>query len=268
MVTLITGAGGGIGAHLAEEFANYGHDIVLVDINDAALKKTAGRIKELGVKCFSYLVDISGPEKVNRLRDDVVRDAGAVDILINNAAVFMGADFVDTPVEKWRWILGINLMGYVHMQHAFLPGMIKRGSGHIVNISSAAGLMGMPAMSAYCATKFAITGMTEALYNEMRGKKIKVSLVCPAFVNTPLLVNSPYIGYDDRYSKLMQRMGVDPKKTARRIARGVMKGKFLILTSFLGRLGYYSKRFSLRIFLISQAISYRKMQDWRMDTKR
>ena len=265
MVTLITGAGGGIGTQLAEVFANYGHDIVLVDINNEALKKTAARINDLGVKCFSYLVDITDPEKVNRLRDDVARDAGVVDIMINNAGVFVGADFVDTPIDKWHWIMRINLMGCVHMQQAFLPGMIKRGSGHVVNISSGAGLMGMPAMSAYCATKFAIAGMTEALYNEMRDKKIKVSLVCPTFVNTKILTDSPYIGYDDRYIKLMQRISIEPKKAAQRIARGVMKGKFLIFTAFLGRFGYYSKRFSLLIFLASQGISYQKMQSWRTD---
>ncbi|MBN2161211.1 MAG: SDR family oxidoreductase [Spirochaetes bacterium] len=263
MLVLITGGGGGLGSEMAAAFAENKYDVALIDINRKALKRTEARIKGLGVKCRSYAADVRRLQEVKRVCNMVKRDLGSVDILVNNAALLIGADFADTPASQWRRIIEVNIMGYVNMQQVVLPGMLERGSGHIVNISSSAGLMALPAMSAYCASKFAISGMTESLHTELRGRGIRVSLACPAFVRTGMLSDSAYVGYDERFAEFMLRVGMEPGRTAARIVKKALRGRFLIHTSLTGRLGYYTRRVSPWLYMAVMRIMYRIMQGWK-----
>lgn len=265
MRILITGAAGGLGRGLAVAFAGRGHDLVLVDIDRAALDQTALEAKVAGASCRCYVVDVSDRDRVQELADRVVSEIGGIDMLVNNAGVLVVGDFVDTPIEEWDWLMGVNFWGYVYMIKAFLPGMIERGLGHVVNVSSIGGLMGCPIETTYAASKFAISGMTEALYNELRDKGVKVTLVCPSSVATPILSTAHHFGYGEGYTQEIRRYwSMDQKKAIAEIVRGIEKGRFLVIAGKVGKIGYYSRRVSLSLYLETQRRIYRRNQRYRV----
>ena len=263
MVVLITGAASGIGSALAQAFALKGHTLVLADIDEQGMEKTAEAIRGSGGKSFSYVVDVTDPVQVQNFQAKVEEEVGVPDLLINNAGVGISGDFVETPLEEWRWLMGVNLWGYVHMLHAFLPSMIKRESGHVVNVASVGGLTGLPTSSAYSASKFAVVGLTEALWNELRNKGIKVTLVCPSYVRTAMYENTHLFGYDQRYIDFVKRFTIEPEKAVAEIVRGIEKGKFMVITGLPGKIGYYTKRLSTRVALEIQGVFNRKYQKYR-----
>ena len=121
----------------------------------------------------------------------VHREAGPVDLLVNNAGVGLAAGFLDTELEDWDWIVAINVMGVVHGCHFFVPRMVERGmGGHVANLSSMAGFHASPALLAYTATKFAVLGLSEALREELRPHGIGVTAICPGIINTPITTNA------------------------------------------------------------------------------
>jgi short-subunit dehydrogenase len=133
---------------------------------------------------LSRKVDVSKRPEVEDLARFVMAERSRVDILCNNAGVGMGGSFEDTSIEEFEWIFSINFWGVLFGIKAFLPHMIARKYGHIVNTSSLAGLAAMPGLSAYCATKFAVAGLGEALRAEVRKYGIGVTTVCPGVINT------------------------------------------------------------------------------------
>ncbi len=184
-VVLVTGAGGGIGRATALAFAREGADAVLCDMNEATLEETAREIRSLGRRVMTRKVDVSSAEAMATFADEVHREHPAVDVLVNNAGVAVSAGLLDTTLEDWSWILGINVMGVVHGCHYFVPKMIERGQGgHVINIASIAGLVGTKILVAYCTTKFAVVGFSEALRDELEKHKIGVTAICPGFIKT------------------------------------------------------------------------------------
>jgi len=245
MRILITGAAKGLGRGMALAFAKKGHALVLVDIDSNALEQTAVEIREGGAKCHHYVVDVSNRGQVNELADKVTSEVGGIDMLINNAGVVVVGEFLDVPLEEWERIMAINFWGTVYMIMAFLPGMVKRGSGHVVNVSSMGGLAGSPAETHYGASKFAIFGMSEALYNEVVNKGIKVTLVCPSPIETNILASARYYGFNKGYEQEVWSFWSTPfDKGIAEIVRGIEKGKFLVIPGMLGKVAYYGRRIS------------------------
>ncbi len=184
-LVLVTGAGSGIGRATALAFAREGADAVLSDINETTLEETAQSIRALGRRAWTFKVDVANAEAMAKFADDVHREHEAVDILVNNAGVAVSGGLLDTKLEDWSWIMGINVMGVVYGCHYFVPKMKERGrGGHVVNIASLAGIVGSQILVAYCTTKFAVVGFSEALRDELHEHGIGVTAICPSFIKT------------------------------------------------------------------------------------
>ncbi|WP_253849215.1 SDR family NAD(P)-dependent oxidoreductase [Mycobacterium asiaticum] len=197
-VVVITGAGGGIGRKMALLCARRGARLAMCDINEAAVVDTAAAVREAGAEVLASQVDVSDPESMTWFAEAALARFDQVDLLVNNAGVGLVGGFLDTSRKDWEWLVGINLMGVVHGCHAFLPNMIQSArGGHVVNLSSAAGLLANPQLSAYSATKFAVFGLSEALRMELKPYGIGVTAVCPGIINTGIAQTSPIRGSGD-----------------------------------------------------------------------
>lgn len=187
---VVTGAGSGIGKALAERFAAEGMNLVLADVQQAALQEVADQLSAQGTQVVAQLTDVSSAEAVQALADAAWDRFGAVHLLCNNAGIVPGARFRpiwETPIEDWQWSLNVNLMGIVHGIRAFIPRMLTDGQeGHIVNTISVAGLVSGANSPAYGAAKHAALRATEALYTSLRdnGSQIGVTALCPGVVLT------------------------------------------------------------------------------------
>src|SRR5437763_2259436 len=180
---LVTGAGSGIGRATALEAARRGADLAVCDVDEPGLAQTEQTARAAGREVTARRVDVADREQMRAFAEDV----GAVDLLVNNAGVGLAAEFLDTPLEEWDWIVSINLLGVVHGCHFFVPKMVERGAGgHVVNISSMAGYLPSPGLPAYSATKFAVLGLSEALREELLPHGIGVTAICPGVINTPI----------------------------------------------------------------------------------
>ena len=188
---LVTGAGSGIGRETALLAARRGADLVICDLDEAGLAKTEADARALGRDVLARRVDVADREQMRDFAAAVGETVGAVDLLMNNAGVGLAAKFLDTELEDWDWIVSINLMGVVHGCNLFVPPMVERGAGgHVVNVSSAAGYLASPPLTAYSSTKFAVLGLSEALREELRPHGIGVTAICPGLINTPITTSS------------------------------------------------------------------------------
>lgn len=247
-MVLVTGAAGGIGRATALAFARQGSRLALVDLDGERLAETKADLQALGVECRSFVLDVASEDQVRELAAETNADFGGIDILVNVAGVAIAGDVADTTLDDWRWILGVNLSGPINTINAFLPGMLERRSGHVVNIASAGGLVGVPGLSAYCTTKFALVGLSEALWHEARDRNVGVTVVCPGLTNTGIYERMRYRGVSkDKAVRLFGRVvrrRMSSEKTGELIVRAVKRDRFLLVTTAHGRLGYYAKRLS------------------------
>jgi len=184
-LAVVTGAGSGIGRALAIRCAARGMRLVLADVDEAGLAATASLLNRDDT--LTLRTDVSKPEDVHALADLAFCVAPDVALLFNNAGVATGGWIWESTPADWQWLIGVNLMGVVHGIQVFVPRMIGQGRpAHVVNTASAAGLISMPAASAYCATKHGVVALSECLYHELQIKQaaIGVSVLCPSFVPT------------------------------------------------------------------------------------
>ncbi len=187
-VAVVTGAASGIGFALAERLARAGLDVVLADIEEAALQDAEQKIADLGVKTLAVPTDVSDEANLQALAAAAVDRFGAVHVLCNNAGVESDADPWFGPISAWQWVLGVNLWGVIHGIRAFLPLMAAQPEGHIVNTASIAGLYPGFAPS-YDASKHAVVAISENLYRSMKaaGLPVGVSVLCPGWVRTSIM---------------------------------------------------------------------------------
>lgn len=246
----ITGAASGIGRAVAEQSAQAGAHVLLTDINEDALTTVAEGIRTAGgVVLDSRALDIADIEQVQSYARDIHERFGSVDVLMNVAGISIWGTVDTLSHEQWRRVVDINLMGPIHVIESFVPQMIKaQRGGHIVNVSSAAGLFGLPWHAAYSASKFGLRGVSEVLRFDLERHGIGVSLVCPGGVDTGLVQTLEVAGIDmqqPRMQKLkahFQRHAVSPDTAARAIIKGVTAGRYMVFTSNDIRLGYWFQR--------------------------
>ena len=207
-VGAITGAGSGIGRAVATELARRGAEVALCDVDEAGLAETADRIQATGTRVSAQRVDVADRQAVEEWADKVAADHGKVNLIVNNAGVALGANVETMSYEDLEWLMGVNFWGVVHGTKAFLPHLRNAGEGHIVNISSVFGMMGIPSQSAYNAAKFAVRGFTEALRIELDGDggNVSCTTIHPGGIKTNIARNGRF---DDA---TMSGLGQDPDK--------------------------------------------------------
>ena len=187
-VALITGASSGIGKATAIAFAHEGAVAVLAARREGALRDVADEIERAGGKAFVAPVDVSSPDQVRRMVADVVAEYGRIDILFNNAGTSMvGRIDADDFIDNTRKMFEIDYLGTVHVLKEVLPVMRRQRSGHIMNMSSVVGRKAFPSFGGYSSVMHALSGLTDALRQELRGTGINVSVIHPALTQTPLL---------------------------------------------------------------------------------
>ena len=247
---VVTGAGSGIGRALAHRFAAEGMNVVLADIEAAALEAAARELKAAGVPVLAVPTDVSRPEQVDALARQAVEKFNGVHLLCNNAGVTDHACATwERSLEDWQWVLGVNLWGVVHGIRAFVPLMLAGGGeGHVVNTASLAGLMSLPYGAAYLASKHAVVALSEALHFELaeRGPQIGVSVVCPAWVRTRILdagrnrPGGPGRARPEFESRLpafrqMLEAAMRPEQVADAVFDAIRENRFYVLTHPDGR---------------------------------
>jgi len=197
-IVLVTGGGSGFGQLLAKKFAlDQGSTVVVWDVNKNGMEATTKMVKAGGGKCFSYVVDVSSREEIYAAAKKVEAEVGKVDILINNAGIADETYLVDMPEDRIEKMFKVNLLAHFWTTKAFLPAMISKKQGHIVTVSSAAGLFGVPGLATYCATKFGAVGFHDSLSKEIMvaypDAKIETTVICPYFVRTPMVIGKEHL---------------------------------------------------------------------------
>ena len=229
-VVVVTGAGSGIGRELALLCGRAGARLAVCDMNPAGLAQTVQDARAAGAEVLSQTVDVSDPEQMTSFAKEVADHFGAVDLLINNAGIAVIGGILDTTLADWDRLIGVNLMGVVHGNAAFVPAMVERGSGHVVNVASAAGMLANPQLGAYSTTKFAVFGMSEALRMELKPHGISVTAVCPGIINTAITHNSPYRGGNEdarraKTSAAYAKRGYTAERAAKNILHAIDRDK-------------------------------------------
>jgi short-subunit dehydrogenase len=181
---LITGGSSGIGKHLAGTFLARGDRVIIVADNATKLEAARAELSALAPAVFSVPCDVSDPEAVHRMVAAVISDHGCPDIVVNNAGFAVYRPFDQSPIDEIEKLIGVNLLGTLRCIHGFLPSMIARRSGHIVNIASIAGLIPITPCAAYGAAKHAVVAISETLRYELSDFNVKVHLICPGRVET------------------------------------------------------------------------------------
>lgn len=247
-VAVVTGAAEGIGKAIARRAAAEGMRLVLADIDARALAALAEEFAAAGVDALSVRTDVSDPAQVDALADAAFERFGAVHLLVNNAGVAVAKSVWETTPEDWQWVMGVNLYGVTNGLRAFVPRMLAGGeAGHIVNTASVAGLLSMPALAAYNASKFAVVTVSEGLYHDLalRDAPIGVSVLCPSWVKTRIIESGRNRAGGDQGGaaetsahsrKIGQAVhqavqaGMAPEDVAEAVFAAVGAGRFYILT--------------------------------------
>jgi 2-hydroxycyclohexanecarboxyl-CoA dehydrogenase len=234
-VTLVTGAGSGIGAATARAFAAEGARVVAIDVDGEAAEKTA---RDCGGDF--HAVDVTDRPAMDRLAATV----GPLDVLVNNAGVGLTGRFLETPADDWDWLLGVNLQGVVNGCRSFGPAMVARGGGHVVNVSSGLGYTPRGTESAYVTSKAAVLAFSRCLRADWHEAGVGVTAVCPGVIDTPIIDHTKFLGERGRpehveRTKKVFRRGHKPEKVAAAIVRAVQRDRSVVPVGIEAWAGWY-----------------------------
>jgi len=247
-VAVVTGAASGIGFAMAERFAQEGMRVVLADIERDALAAAAARLSQAGKQVIPVVTDVSKPDSVEALAQKTLKTFGAVHIVCNNAGVGNPPVPVwENTLADWQWVLGVNLWGVIHGIRSFVPILLRQGEpGHVVNTASMAGLTSSRRLGVYCASKHAVVAISETLHAELAaiGSPVKVSVLCPSFVQTNIADSSrnrppdlPGTESDSDAAEAFRLMlrgllatGMAPSAVAERVLGAIREEQLYILT--------------------------------------
>lgn len=241
---VVTGGASGIGLATARRLAASGMRVVLGDVEADALAAAVEALRAEGAAVVGSVCDVRREADVVALRETALAEFGGAHLVFNNAGVG-GGPTIGSSTGVWDWVIDVNLRGVVHGVNAFVPHFIAQGEGHVVNTASLAGLGGVPGMGPYCATKFAVVGLSESLFHELalRAPGVHVSVLCPGFVRTRIAEsgrNMPpelRVEREDAFAAGAEELarqavaaGIEPADVAEAVARAVEDESFWVLT--------------------------------------
>jgi NAD(P)-dependent dehydrogenase (short-subunit alcohol dehydrogenase family) len=228
-IAIVTGAGSGIGRAVAVRLARLGATVCAADINEPGAKETVSLISAAQGNAYPAKLDVTKSADVGKLINNVAKRHGRLDYMFNNAGIAIMGETRNMTDEQWKKIIDVNLMGMLSGTLAAYRIMVRQGFGHIINTASLAGLIPVPTETAYCLTKYGVVGLSTSLRGEGAALGVKVSVVCPGFVRTPIIDNCVTAGFDRAdFGGKLPRM-TDVGKAAQIILAGVAKNKSIIL---------------------------------------
>ena len=236
-VAIVTGSASGIGRAIAEELARNGARVIVTDINVEGSQQVAAAIQKSGNHAEAAPLNVTSADAVQALVSSVVAKHGRLDFLFNNAGIGVGGEVRDLSLEHWRRIVDVNLWGVIHGLAAAYPVMVKQGFGHIVNTASLAGLIPSPMATPYATTKMAVVGLSLSLRAEAVALGVKVSAICPGFVQSGIYEAATVINIknEDLVKNIPVKI-MDARRAAQIILRGVARNKAIITFPFYARL--------------------------------
>jgi NAD(P)-dependent dehydrogenase (short-subunit alcohol dehydrogenase family) len=255
---VITGSAGGLGRALAVEFAKKGWKALVSDLNMEGANETVKLVEAAGGQGFAVECDVTQFEQVEKLADSAVSKWGGADIIVNNAGVLNVGVMEKIKLEDWRWIIDINLMGVIHGCKAFIPLFKKQGSGHIVNIASAAGFCAMAEMAPYNVTKAGVISLSETLRPELAHQNIGISVACPTFFKTNLMDrtrSSNQKAYDRMDAFFEKSMG-SAESVSRHIIKSVKRNKTYVVTQPDAKFWWFLKRHFPNMYIKLQSFVF------------
>ncbi|WP_373047135.1 SDR family oxidoreductase [Vulgatibacter sp.] len=243
----VTGGAGGFGRALAERYAQAGWRVCIGDIHEARGAETLAALQR-DTEAIFLRCDVRQEAELVAARDRLERSWGGVDVVINNAGVAMAGAIDQVALDDWQWILDINLLGVVRSCRVFTPLFKRQRSGHFVNVASMAGLLDVPYMSSYNATKAAVVSLSETLQNELVDEGIGVTVVCPSFFETNLheALRTPDPAFQPVMRKMLARSPLTAAQIADQTFRAVEAGAFYVLPHGEGRAAWFLKRLAPR----------------------
>lgn len=239
-VALVTGGSSGIGLEVARLLAKGGANVWLLARHQEELEKAVEQLPcDQAYACNVIVADVSNESQVFSAIEQITKQAGLPELVVNSAGITYPSKFMDIDLDTFRRLMDVNYFGTVYVTRAVLPGMLERGSGHIVNISSMAGFIGIFGYTAYGASKFAVRGFSDALRSELKPTGIQISIVFPLDTDTPQLeYENQFKPYE---SKALASMGgvMSPKTVAKVILTQAARGRYVILPGWESKFWYY-----------------------------
>lgn len=237
-VAVVTGAASGIGLALTEAFVAAGARVVMADLEEEALSFEATRLDAAGADVLGVLCDVSSADDVAQVADRTLEHYGAVHVVCNNAGVAPAGSMIEASAADWRWVIDVNVMGVAHGVSTFGPLLQDAGEGHFVNTASEAGLCTTAQLGIYNASKHAVVGLSEALYRELEGTGVGVSVLCPELVDTRIFESERNAPPGTRpENEILPRLreatgaaGMAPAAVAERVLDAIRTDTFWILT--------------------------------------
>jgi NAD(P)-dependent dehydrogenase (short-subunit alcohol dehydrogenase family) len=242
---VVTGGGSGIGKAVCEALGERGARIVVTDLDGASADRVAKGIAARGGRAEGRPLDVRDRAAVEALVDEVATAHGRLDYMFNNAGIVVSGEERDVSADDWKQVLDVDLHGVVHGSRAAYARMVRQGSGHIVNTASLAGLTPASMMISYSTAKYGVVGLSHALRAEGRKLGVKVSVVCPGFIDTPIITDSPLrMGIARERLLAMAPKPMPPDRCARVILDGVAKNRATIIPTAHAKLFYLLQRLS------------------------
>lgn len=247
-IAIVTGAASGIGAALAKLLVREGATVVLCDVNEDAVRNVARSLDPDTVRAIPVCLDVTNCDGFGSVVRSIHQEHGRIDLLFNNAGIGLAGEVQDVTPQDWERIWDVNVRGVVHGIHWVYPIMIRQGRGSIINTASGAGLVPRPGMVPYATTKHAVVGLTISMRPEARHYGVRVSALCPGYVQTNILKSTRYVGVDGH--GLTAKIPVAPLSAdacAQRCLRGVMRDQAIITDSLYVRIEWLLYRVSPRL---------------------
>jgi NAD(P)-dependent dehydrogenase (short-subunit alcohol dehydrogenase family) len=262
-IAIVTGAASGIGRALGAELSARGAIVVMADLNAPLLQEAVADVNRAGGRAKTATLDVTDAEAVKHLILDTAVAHGRLDYLFNNAGIGVMGEAYEFSLEDWKRVIDTNLYGVVHGVAAAYPLMVKQGFGHIVNTASLAGLVPATGEISYVASKYAIVGLSNALRIEAAPLGVRVSVVCPGLIETPILTTTKIINADRDKILSQIKWKMPPAQCARLILRGVEKNRPTIVITAMAKVFWWLERLSPRLMSLVWALFMKSIRQAR-----